>query len=121
MPANVRLNKQAMVRFMNATEPSCEQALEALAREGERMVKQSFGSGVSRPGQSPGVDTGTLRNSINVSTPKRLTRSIGTGVDYAIYLEFGSRKMAARPYMVPMVLKLEKEVTSIFSTFLKAK
>ena len=48
------------------------------------------------------VDTSRLRNSMNHAvdlSKKKVT--IGTNVEYAIYQEFGTRKMAAQPYLRP--------------------
>ena len=48
------------------------------------------------------VDTSRLRNSINHDvnlSKKRVT--IGTNVEYAIYQEFGTRKMRAQSYLRP--------------------
>lgn len=47
------------------------------------------------------VDTGALRNSIGVTMNGPLAAEIGPTVHYAAYLEFGTYKMAARPFMGP--------------------
>lgn len=44
------------------------------------------------------VDTGALRNSIDTEVD-RMAGFVFTGLDYAGYVEFGTYKMAARPYM----------------------
>ena len=46
------------------------------------------------------VDTGALRNSIG-STIGTLEATIGPTVHYGVYLEYGTYKMSARPYMGP--------------------
>lgn len=52
-------------------------------------------------GKTP-VDTGELRNSESMSVgSKQLTLSAGT--DHCGFVEFGTRKMAAQPYMRPTV------------------
>ncbi len=43
------------------------------------------------------VDTGRLRNSIGTEAPNTRTRSIGPNVEYAEYVEFGTR-----PHMPPV-------------------
>lgn len=53
----------------------------------------------SAAGQSPASDTGALRNSIESDFLGR-TVTVKASVDYAGYLEFGTRKMAARPFML---------------------
>lgn len=102
-----------------AAPQAADKALGALAFEGERDVKQSFGTSPSAPGEPPGVDTGTLRNSIHVEKPKLLVRRIADGVNYGIMLEYGTRKMAARPFMGPMAERIGKRAPEFFQDFLK--
>jgi HK97 gp10 family phage protein len=48
------------------------------------------------------VRTGNLRNSIQTDVESDgLTAHVGTGVEYAAYVEFGTRRMAPRPYLAP--------------------
>lgn len=50
------------------------------------------------------VDTGRLRSSIthSLATDERgLLALIGTNVEYARYVEFGTRRMRAQPYLRP--------------------
>lgn len=47
------------------------------------------------------VDTGRLRNSITHQQYDENTEIIGTNVEYAPYLELGTYRMAARPYLRP--------------------
>ena len=49
------------------------------------------------------VDTGNLRNSIGTSMQGPLAAEIGPTASYGIYLEFGTYKMAASPYMGPAI------------------
>lgn len=51
----------------------------------------------SAPGESPANDTQNLNNSIQQIFPSTLEALIGTAVEYAKYLEDGTRRMAARP------------------------
>lgn len=57
------------------------------------------------------VRTGTLRRSIQTEVEDQTTKiiaTIGPQVDYAPYVEFGTSRMAARPYMRP-AFESEKE------------
>lgn len=46
------------------------------------------------------VDTGRLRDSITHSTDRgNLTTTVGSDVEYAPYVELGTYKMAARPFL----------------------
>lgn len=49
------------------------------------------------------VDTGNLRRSITKQTFDRRA-VVGTNCDYAAYVEFGTCKMRAKPYLVPALL-----------------
>lgn len=50
------------------------------------------------------VDTGALRRSIQFQTEKtskRITASFGTYLEYGKYVEFGTSKMVAQPFLRP--------------------
>lgn len=58
----------------------------------------------SAPGQGPGVVTGRLRASITYRPGVDALSpfvDIGTSVYYAPFLEFGTKRMAARPFLRP--------------------
>jgi HK97 gp10 family phage protein len=63
-----------------------------------RVVHQA-----SAPGQPPAVDTGTLTNSISFSFENPLMARIIINAEYASYLENGTARMAARPFIEPAV------------------
>ena len=58
----------------------------------------------------PAVDTGDTRDSIFVAETSEIAGAasyrVGPTTDYAHFVEFGTVKMSARPYMIPA---LEKE------------
>ena len=68
----------------------------------------------SAPGDAPATDTGTLVSSVYFEQTNKLTATIGSRLAYAYYLEFGTRKIAARPAWVPATekgrLKLVKRI-----------
>jgi HK97 gp10 family phage protein len=49
------------------------------------------------------VDTGFLRSSIHVERISHLALQVRADADYAAYVEYGTRFMAAQPYMTPAV------------------
>lgn len=55
----------------------------------------------SAPGEAPATDTGRLASSIYHRMIGADAAEVSTDVDYAGYLEFGTRKMAPRPYLKP--------------------
>lgn len=63
------------------------------------------------------VDTGLLRNSISHSTDDN-TAYIGTNVEYAAYVELGTKKMKAQPYLMPAVVDHQSEYNQIIKRWL---
>lgn len=67
----------------------------------------------SAPGDPPTVRTGRLRRGIQMARPNRnraATRvgwRIGINVKYAPFLEFGTRRMRARPFIKPVLKKMQ--------------
>ena len=55
----------------------------------------------SAPGEAPAVDTGLLINSIQTAEEGDLRAVLGVGAEYGIWLEFGTRRMAPRPFLGP--------------------
>ena len=64
----------------------------------------------SAPGDAPAVDTGRLRQSIGVQRVGEGHYRVGTNVQYAPLLEFGTRRMAARPFIRPSLEKVRARV-----------
>jgi len=66
----------------------------------------------SAPGQYPASDTGRLASSVNMvlPTPGSPVGFVGTDVQYGPWLEFGTSKMAARPWLLPSFNKARATV-----------
>ena len=60
------------------------------------------------------VDTGRLRSSIQYQG-SNLRVDVTTNVNYSKYIEFGTRYMAARPYMMPAYLETATWLTQALS------
>lgn len=67
----------------------------------------------SRPGEPPNEDTGDLRRGIIVTQPAPLIVQISSNAPYSAYLEFGTSKMAARPFMGPASRKNRNTVRAL--------
>jgi len=67
----------------------------------------------SKPGQAPNNDTGVLANNIETVSVAPLIVEVSSRAPYAAALEFGTSKMAARPYMKPARDKNVKFVQKI--------
>lgn len=55
----------------------------------------------SNTGQAPNTDTGKLVASIAVEKEKEANYLVGSNLEYAAFLEFGTSKMGARPWLEP--------------------
>lgn len=64
------------------------------------------------------VDTGNLMNSISHNVMTETVR-IGTNVEYAVYHEFGTKLMAARPFLRPTIEEEKPEFRSIIKYHLQ--
>ena len=65
------------------------------------------------------VDTGNLRNSITHQMRGENTVAVGTNVHYAPYVELGTSKMRAQPYLRPAVENHRAEYEAIANQELK--
>lgn len=87
----------------------------------------------STPGSPPFVQLGHLWRSITWSSANKLTRLVGSSLkpdgilpggkpsgdgkhSYAWYLEYGTSKMAARPYLLPALRRLRGQLFRIIAT-----
>lgn len=65
------------------------------------------------------VDSGNLRNSIHGSVEKgkttEITGKVATSTEYAPYVEFGTSKMGAQPFLWPALRKSQKRIQQLFA------
>jgi len=115
---SVRITRNDLKRLARAAPQKAEDALSAVAFEGERFAKANMTSSPSSPGEFPGVDTGALKNSIHVVNAGRLHRQLADGVEYGAILEWGSRFMAARPFFAPTSQHMRQQIPALFDEFL---
>jgi HK97 gp10 family phage protein len=69
----------------------------------------------SAPGEPPNRDTGLLDNSIDTVQTGPLTVEVSSNAPYSKDLEFGTSKMAERPFMRPALAKKKAEVQRLIS------
>lgn len=67
----------------------------------------------SAPGQAPNQDTGVLASNIETVQTGPLKVQVSSNAPYSAPLEFGTSKMAARPFMVPARDKMRPEVQKL--------
>lgn len=88
---------------------------EVIRKDAADSIKEGAVSGPlhvpSEPGEPPNADTHQLGMSIDVVVnPGAKTVSVVSRAPYAAFLEFGTSKMAARPYLRPALLRNRNRV-----------
>jgi HK97 gp10 family phage protein len=116
MSLDIKVDTSGLERIIQQEPGRVDKWLRGVAMQMVGDVKLKFNSGprgraykrgkkfhiASSPGYPPNVDTGTLRATINHNPAGHLTYHITAGTNYAAYLEYGTTKMAARPFMGPV-------------------
>lgn len=67
----------------------------------------------SAPGSAPNADTHRLADNIETVQPAPLRVEVSSNAPYSSALEFGTSKMAERPFMRPAATAKRKEVTDL--------
>lgn len=105
--------KKHTARLERLSSFDVDTAVGAVLYEGADMIKveaqQSITRGAvsgrnhvpSNPGEPPKNDTGVLMRNIEAKRSGRLEAEVRSEAPYAAALEFGTSKMAERPYMRP--------------------
>ena len=70
---------------------------------------------VSRPGETPTSQESILRNSVAFVPSRNLVASAGTEKEYGRWLELGTSKMAARPWLLRGVKKARRAMNRAFT------
>jgi len=87
-----------------------------LLGHGEQYRPYPRGSKVhwsSMPGLPPNIDTGALKASMNVQPLAPGVYALRDGVEYGVWLEYGTTRMAARPFMLPMIEWAEEQIKTM--------
>ena len=67
----------------------------------------------SAPGEPPAMDSGRLRDSVFAETDADgLSARVGSDLDYAAHLEFGTTRMAARPWLLPAFERMKPRIVA---------
>lgn len=75
-----------------------------VALKGKQNLSQTHRA--SADGDPPASDTGRLEGSIFFDKEGPLTATVGSHLAYAVHLEYGTIKMAARPFFRPAVERI---------------
>ncbi len=91
-----------MVRAVGA---AVYESADAIRSEAFRSISAGSVSGAghvpSNPGEPPNRDTGNLQSKLKTAPTGPISAEVRSEAEYAAPLEFGTSKVAARPYMRP--------------------
>lgn len=99
----IQIDTAALDAFIRELGGNVDKAISALAFDVEVNAK------IAAP-----VDTGALRSSINSRRVSPGVWIVSDGVEYGIYQEYGTHKMAAHPFMIPAVERTAKRIAEKF-------
>jgi len=111
-----------------------EEMVKEMPERAEEVVKKVALRAEGHMKQRAAVDTGAMKNSIYTVTnkysrfpgvqlmgktltphpnPPPMTAYVGPSVDYAIYVEFGTHKITAQPFVIPGLEQAAKDLPAI--------
>lgn len=105
MQFNIAMDNSELI--IQAAYQSIDRALKTIGIKAQSYAKKSCP-----------VDTGRLRNSITHQNDKD-TVYVGTNVEYGVYVEMGTRKMRAQPYLGKSITEHVSEYKEILENELK--
>ena len=117
-------SKQLVGRAGNLVRNTAVQSIQQGAKSG--VIYQKYNPRrthrASSAGQPPATDTGFLVNNIGLKIDSDgLGASVESRADYSVFLEFGTSKMAARPFMQPALESNKSKIRTLEKRMIKAK
>ena len=76
-------------------------------RKAGQVVRKSASDVEAQAKARAAVDTGNMRNSIGTTMHGPLSAEIGPTASHSVFVEFGTYKMAAQPFMGPAADRVE--------------
>jgi len=109
IPDLSRLTADVTVRVDRAVAETAEAAANdakasmAMSKSGTIYKRRGISHQASAPGEPPALDIGRLVGSVRVTRLGSMRWAMGPNTEYAEALEYGTRKMGARPFLRPAV------------------
>lgn len=103
----------------NLVEAEAKQSIQRGVKSGRIYKRRSIVHQASAPGEPPASDTGFLVSNITKTAVEKsgteLSISVESKAPYSKFLEFGTRKMSARPFLQPALEKNRNKIKSKFA------
>ena len=104
------MKKGMSIRFRDNSVAALAQITDAISGNIEDMCLTMVELAKRPPPQGSPYDTGNNRDSIDYHKQGQLSFKVQTNTGYGAYLELGTKRMAARPYMAPAYKGAEAEM-----------
>lgn len=100
---NVRDGDVLLSKMAFVTQGSAIQSIQTTTPTGRTYKRRSVVHQASSAGEFPKTDTGQLVRNITVSKDGIMNYSVGSrkGAPHGLWLEYGTRNMSPRPWLVP--------------------
>ena len=112
-----RLRRMSGARTNSLTDRALYAAGQLIEIEAERSITAGSISGkghvASKPGEAPNADTRLLDTSIHTVVVGVNRVNVESTAPYSVALEFGTSRMAARPFMKPATNAKRKEAVDL--------
>lgn len=112
----LKINQAMIAALFKDADKVASDSANSLAKEMKKRITTGAKSGKtygnhtsSAPGQSPANWTGELVNSISAINEGKNSKVI-VNANYAEFLELGTSKMRARPFILPSIQKVKKDL-----------
>tara|TARA_Y100000114_G_scaffold44835_1_gene40539 strand:+ start:28924 stop:29352 length:429 start_codon:yes stop_codon:yes gene_type:complete len=103
----------------NLVEAEARQSIQRGVKSGRVYKRRSIVHQASAPGEPPASDTSFLVSNITKTAVEKsgtaLSISVESKAPYSKFLEFGTRKMSARPFLQPALEKNRRKIKSKFA------
>ena len=105
------------------TQSLARKGIQGGPKSGRTYRRGNVSHQASAPGQYPATDTGRLASSVQfeLPSPGRMTAVVGTNIMYGPMLEFGTSRMAARPWLMPSFTQAKINVEKKLKAQLEAR
>lgn len=121
LPAKVTVEvKKAVETSALLVEGTAKTSIQRGPKSGEIYVRQNITHQASASGEAPATDTGALASSISHwFKDDGLSVLIGSYLQYARFLEYGTVNMDARPFLFPSVESNRQAIRQMFADAIK--
>lgn len=114
--------ERVLVDMASTIDDYSKRKIQGGSRSGKEYKRRSVTHRASSPGEFPKTDTGSLINSIRFDRLSKLNYTVGSHKNqgpHGKWLEYGTRNMKPRPWLLPSFKYADKKIKSEYKTLLK--